>query len=118
MKCKPQTGKKYSQHINQTKIKRMLMGVPIFAQQVQDVVSVRMRVGSWPHSVRIQHCPKLQSSSQMQLKFCVAVAVAETSALIPPLVWKLPYAAGVAVKKKKKECLQLNNNKINNEKNF
>ena len=37
----------------------------------------------------------------MWLRSCVAVAAAV--ALIQPLVWKLPYAADVAIKRKKKK---------------
>ena len=35
----------------------------------------------------------------MQLRSCIAVAVA----LIQPLAWKLPYAMGVALKRQKKK---------------
>ena len=40
----------------------------------------------------------------MQLRSSVAEAVAEASAVTPirPLAWKLPYAAGAAIKRKKK----------------
>ena len=37
------------------------------------------------------------------LKFHVAVAVAGAGALIQPLTWEPPYAAGLALKSKKKE---------------
>ena len=48
--------------------------------------------------VRIQHCPKLWCMLQMRLGSSVAVIVAP----IRPLAWELPYAAGAALKKKKK----------------
>ena len=46
--------------------------------------------------LRIQHCCKLQCRSQMQLGSGVAVAL-----VIPSLALKIPYAAGVPLKRKK-----------------
>ena len=42
----------------------------------------------------------------MWLGSSVAVAVA-AAALNPPLALELPYAAGVAIKRKKKKCLKI-----------
>ena len=46
--------------------------------------------------------------SQMRLGSGIAVAVAQSSgtALIQPLTWELPYAAGAALKKKKESLLE------------
>ena len=46
-----------------------------------------------------QVLPKLPHSSQMWLRFSIAVAQAATAAAIQLLAWELPYAAGTAVKK-------------------
>ena len=58
--------------------------IPGLAQWVRDPASHKLR--------------------QMQLRSRVAKAVAQASAaaLIQPLAWKLPYATGVAMERKKK----------------
>ena len=55
--------------------------------------------------LRIRHCHKLQCRSQIQLRSGVAVDVCrlEAVALIQLLVWEFTYAAGVAIKMKKKK---------------
>ena len=51
--------------------------------------------------LRIRHCYELWFGSQTQLGSCIAVAVAG-AAPIQPFAQELPYAAGGALKKKKK----------------
>ena len=54
--------------------------------------------------LRIQHCCDLQCRSQTWLGSVITVAVPRLAAvaLIPPLVWKLPYTVGAALKGKTK----------------
>ena len=70
-----------------------------------DIVSMRTQVWSLVSlsGLSIQHYCKLWSRSQMQLRFGIAVAVVQTSAvaLIFPLAWELPYATGVVIQRKK-----------------
>ena len=60
---------------------------------------------AWLCGLRIQHCCKLQCRSQTGFDlallwlWCWLAAVA----LIQPLGWELPYAMGVALKKRKKK---------------
>ena len=71
---------------------------------------MRMRVRSLAllSRLRILHCHKLQH--RLQLRFSVAMAVAwvEAAALVQLLTEEFPYAAGMAIRKKKegekKEC--------------
>ena len=53
----------------------------------------------WLSELRIQHCQKLQQSSQMRLRSGVEVVMAQVSAAVPitPLSWKLPYVTSVAL---------------------
>ena len=53
--------------------------------------------------LRIWCCHKMQCWLQVQLRSSVAVAVTKATAvaLIRLLAWELPYAMGVAVKRKK-----------------
>ena len=53
----------------------------------------------------IQHCHELWCGLQMRLRSRVAVAVASAGSCSSdaPLAWELPYAAGVALKLKKKK---------------
>ena len=54
--------------------------------------------------LRIWRCHKLWCRSQTQIGSGIAVAMAKAAvALIRPLVWKPPYAAGMALKRKKKK---------------
>ena len=87
--------------------KSKLKGVPIVAQRVKDrtFVSMRIRVGSLARlsGLRVQRCCKLWHRLQMRLRSGVALAVASAAvaALIRPLAQELPYATGVAIKRKK-----------------
>ena len=52
----------------------------------------------------VKHCSELWCRLQMELRSDIAVAVwrrLAAAAQIPPLAWELPYAAGVALGKKK-----------------
>ena len=82
-----------------------LWRVPVVAQQVKNPTSIHEDAGSIPglSRLKIQHCHKLWCRSQMQLGSCVAVAVTADTALIQPLTWKLPSAAGAALKRKLKK---------------
>ena len=69
-------------------------------------MSVRMQVQSLASltGLRIWRCHKLQYTSQMRLGSGVTMAVAyrlAAAALIQLLGWEFPYAAGVALKRKK-----------------
>ena len=78
------------------------------AQQVKNpTVTVRMWVQPLASlsGLRIWCYCKMQCSLQMWLRFGVPMAVAyvAAAALIRPLAWELPCAAGVAIKRKKKK---------------
>ena len=53
--------------------------------------------------LRIWHCHGLWQRSKIQLGSCIAVVWYSVAATAPvgPLAWELPYAMGVALKKKK-----------------
>ena len=55
-----------------------------------------------PSGLRIWYCYKLWHRSQMWLRSSIAVAVVQAvaKALIWPLAWELPFAAGVDIKRK------------------
>ena len=57
--------------------------------------------------LRIQRCCELWCRSQMRLGSSVAVTWSRLAAITPIwlLAWELPYAAGAALKKKKKKSL-------------
>ena len=83
-------------------------GVPIVAQLKQtQLVSMRMQVQSLASlsGSRIWHCHELWCRSQTWLGSHIAVAVVQlaAAALIRPLAQKLPYAAGTALKKKRRK---------------
>ena len=62
--------------------------------------------------LRIWCCHKVWLGLQRQLKSGVALAVVQASATSPmgPLAWELPYATGVAVKRKKLKWLLIHYN--------
>ena len=68
--------------------------------------------------LRIQHGSELQCRSQTWLRSSIAVVWYRLTALIRPVAWELPYAAGTAIKKqikkeeRKKKCVQ--NHKLPN----
>ena len=72
-----------------------------------------MRMGVWPlallSGLRIWHCRKLWHSLQMWLGSGVAVAWVVAAAPIWPPGWKLPYAAGTALKWKKNNFIFVSN---------
>ena len=81
-------------------------GVPCVAERVKDLMlSLRMWVQSLAlfSGLRIWRCHKLWHRLQMLLRSSVAMAVAQSGATaqIQPLACELPYATGVAVKRKK-----------------
>ena len=57
--------------------------------------------------LRVLHCCELCCRLQVQLRSGIAVAVAwaadAATALIPPLAWEPPYAAGTVFKKERKK---------------
>ena len=76
--------------------------VPAVAQWVKNpIVSARIQVRSLASlgGLRTWHCCKLRRRSQMWLRSSNAMAATEVP--IRPLAWELPYAAGVAIGKKK-----------------
>ena len=70
-----------------------------------NATSIHEDLGSIPgdsfSGLRIQCCYELWCRLQTRLGSQVAVAVVWAVVLIQPLAWKLPYAADVALKKKK-----------------
>ena len=64
-------------------------------------------VGLIPGLAQWVRDPASHKLRQMQLRSRVAKAVAQASAAAPiqPLAWKLPYATGVAMERKKKSHL-------------
>ena len=52
--------------------------------------------------LRIQHCRELQCSSQVQVQCCCGCGVGWQLQLIQFLAQELPYATGVALKRKKR----------------
>ena len=89
-------------------------GVAIVAQQITNPTSMHEDEGLIPGLVgglRIQHCCELWCRSQMQLGsrhccgHCWALLWCRLAAAAPvqPLAWKLPYAMGAALKRKKKK---------------
>ena len=81
------------------------LGAPIVAQGFKNLtVSVKIQVYSqaFLSGLGIQHCCRLWDRSQMWLRSGVAMAWASAELPIWPLGWELPYAAGVAEKRKKK----------------
>ena len=80
-------------------------GVPIVAQWKWIWLGpMRLRVWSLAllRKLRIRHCRELWCRLQTQLGSSIAVAVA-AAALIWSLAWEPPYAAGAALKRKKKK---------------
>ena len=65
--------------MRQCDIKKMLVGVPTVAQQVKNLLSMRMWVQSLAlvSGLRIRPCHKLRCRSQMQLRSRVVVAVVQ-----------------------------------------
>ena len=87
--------------------KKKKLEFPLWLSRLRTwLVSMRM----WSRSLaslsglRIWNCHELQCRSQRQLGSGVAVAVVWSSAeaWIRPLAWELPYAGGVALKRKEK----------------
>ena len=98
------------------------VGVPIVAQQVKNLtVSMRMWVQSLAllSGLRIWRCHNLQCTNAPRILCCCGCVIGcrhssdlallwmwrrlAAAALIQPLAWELPYATGVAVKRRKKE---------------
>ena len=71
----------------------IIMGVPIVAQQVKNLISTHEDVGSIPG-------PDQWVKDQALLCLWCRLAAA---ALIQPLFWELLYVAGAALKKKRKK---------------
>ena len=73
--------------------------IPGLAQWVKNPALLRA-AAEVTEAARIWHC-------------CgYGVAAAAAAALIPPLAWQLPYAAGVTIKRKKKKKKKKNLNKL------
>ena len=86
-------------------LKKYIPQFPLWFSRLRtQLLSMRMWVPPLASlsELRVQICRELWYRLQMLLRCrpCVAMAVA-AAALIQPLAWEFPYAAGVAVKKKK-----------------
>ena len=76
-------------------------GVPTVAQRVMNrLVSMTMQTRSLAllSGLRIQHCYSLSCGSSLDLAFLQLSYRLAAAALIGPLAWELPCAAGVALK--------------------
>ena len=91
--------------------KESKFGVPIMAQWLTNLTST-MRKWVWSlaslSGLRIQHCCEPWCRLQTQLRSCIAVA----TALIRPLAWEPPYAAGEALKRQKTKKLKKKNQSL------
>ena len=93
-------------------LRRQVSGVPTVAQRVKNrLVSVRMQVQSSASltGLRSRHCPKpwcklwhIARRCGLDLVFLWLWCRLAAAAPIQPLAWELPYAEGVALKRKKK----------------
>ena len=83
-------------------LKQLYLGVPVVAEmQVQSLASLS--------GLRIQHCHNLWCRSEVQLGSAVAVSVAQAGSCSSNSTptWNLPYAVGMALKRKNKQKTQL-----------
>ena len=96
----------YSIHAQPSTHQKLNLGVAIMAQQKPiRLASIRTQVPSLASlsGLRIQHCCELRCRSQTRLRSLVAWLWCRLAAiaLIHPLAWEPPYAAGVAPNKDK-----------------
>ena len=87
------------------------LGVPVVAQQVKNPTwGLRIRVQSLASlsGLRIWCCQKQWCRPQMRWGPALWLRCRSTAAaLIPPLAWELPYAAGAVLKREKKIMFHL-----------
>ena len=85
------------------------IGVPLWSKWVKNPTSIREDEGSipvLPQWVKDSSLPQLGHRSQTWLRCGIAVVAVQVSSNNPssPPSWELPYATGVAPKKKNKKC--------------
>ena len=96
----------FSEHVVLFDIQKIEGGAPVLAQRKQFWLAfTRTQVQSLASisGLKIPHCCELWCSLQIWLGSLVAVAKLAAAARIRPLAWELPYAAGAALKRFKKQ---------------